>query len=112
AFVECDLDHRVTDQKTAHGPAAPVLDDPILLPEEPYALALDQRQDLLYVGHLRGGLLSAVNVAGAPALIGAFSSIFPGDANGSVGVTSLTLTAEGINSGRVYATSRFLPRAA
>ena len=66
---------------------------------------------MLFVGHLRGGYLSALNLAGAPALIGAFGGIFPGDINGSTGVTSLTLTAEGINSGRIYATSRYLPRA-
>ncbi|HEY5324574.1 MAG TPA: hypothetical protein VIK58_17225, partial [Caldimonas sp.] len=82
AFVECDLDHRVSEQDTAHGQAT-VLQDPVLLPEEPYALAIDESQQLLYVGHLRGGLLSAVNLATTPSLIGAFSSIFPGDVNGS-----------------------------
>jgi hypothetical protein len=109
-FVECDLAHRVSQTTTVGGQAA-ALENPLLLPEEPYALALDPRQNLLYVGHLRGGFLSALNLARDPALIGTFGGIFPGDINGSVGVTSLTLTAEGINNGRIYATSRYLPRA-
>lgn len=110
-FVECDLGHRVTQTSTVLGQPTP-LENPLLLPEEPYALAIDPAQKLLYVGHLRGGFLSALNLAGGnPTLIGAFGGIFPGDINGSVGVTSLTLTAEGINDGRIYATSRYLPRA-
>jgi hypothetical protein len=116
-FVECDTGHRVTEE--------PNLDDanpaPVL-PDEPYALAVDappddpskgyhDAQPLLYVGHLRGGFLSAVDLTEAPTLLGSFGSIFPGDVNGSVGVTSLQVTASGVNTAHVYATSRFLPRA-
>jgi YVTN family beta-propeller protein len=105
AFGECDEAHRVT-----------MTTDPNRPVEEPYALALDQTQKLLYVGHLRAGYLSVVNLAGnldtdPPTFVGVFPGIFPGDVNGSVGVTSLTLTQTGINSGRIYATSRFVPRA-
>jgi YVTN family beta-propeller protein len=107
-FVECGTDHRVTDEpNTDHA------DPPPVLPDEPYALAIDTNptQPLLYVGHLRGGFLSAVDLLDKPTLFGSFGSIFPGDINGSVGVTSLTVQAIGVNTGHVYATSRFLPRA-
>ncbi len=106
-FVECDTNHRLADEPNPdNANPAPVL------PDEPYALAIDDYQDLLYVGHLRAGFLSAVNVVGTPpTIIGSFGSIFPTDVNGSAGVTSITVTAVGLNGGRAYATSRFLPRA-
>jgi DNA-binding beta-propeller fold protein YncE len=110
-FVECDTAHRVSQTLDPPGPVESET-TPILLPDEPYALALDAAQKALYVGHLRAGFLSAVNLATpTPTLIGAFGGIFPGDANGSAGVTSLTLVGTGINSARIFATSRFLPRA-
>lgn len=117
-FIECDTSHRVTDE--------PNLDNANpkpLLPDEPYALAIDapapdpdpmltDKQPLLFVGHLRGGFLSTIDLTQTPpALIGSFGTIFPGDVNGSLGVTSLTVTQSGVNTGHIYATSRFLPRA-
>jgi hypothetical protein len=125
-FVECNTDHRVTDEPNPDNASTKPL-----LPDEPYALAIDappdipadpmdppgtpdkfrDNQPLLYVGHLRGGFLSAVDLNAKPTLLGSFGSIFPGDINGSLGVTSLTVTASGVNTGHVYATSRFLPRA-
>lgn len=120
-LAECDEAHRVTS--LTDPPGLTSKEAPVALPEEPYALALDDQQQLLYIGHLRGGFLSAVDLSipndygvddleGHPAqLIGTFPSIFGADINGSAGVTSLTVTAKGINSGRVYATSRFVPRA-
>ena len=114
-FAECDTDHRVVDEPNPNSAnPAPVL------PDEPYALAIDappptdtftQKQPLLFVGHLRGGFLSAIDLTQTPTLLGSFGSIFPGDVNGSLGVTSLTVTASGVNTGHVLATSRFLPRA-
>jgi DNA-binding beta-propeller fold protein YncE len=109
-FVECNQAHLVTQTLDPPGPVE-MTTTAVLVPDEPYALALDDKQKVLYVGHLRFGFLSAVNLAADPTLIGAFGGIFPGDVNGSVGVTSLTLVTPGINSGRIYATSRFLPRA-
>ena len=124
-FVECDEKHRISQTDQPVGIPTPV-STPLLLPEEPYALAVDDVQSLLYVGHLRNGFLSSIDLSVTPAdygvdsltennppkLIGTFPSIFPGDLNGSAGVTSLSITdAKGINTGRVYATSRFLPRA-
>jgi len=120
-FVECDTDHRVIDEPNPdNANPAPVL------PDEPYALAIDSpapvpdpdpnksfadNQPLLFVGHLRGGFLSAIDVTETPTLLGSFGTIFPGDVNGSLGVTSLTVVTSGVNTGHIFATSRFLPRA-
>jgi hypothetical protein len=116
SFGECDLDHRVSKTNDLEGttatqtPTKSSVD--ITLPEEPYAMAIDSDQQLLYTGHLRNGFLSVIDLSqDKPQLVAPFPGIFPGDANGSTGVTSLTLTATKINDGRIYATSRFLPRA-
>src|SRR5581483_449496 len=47
-FPECDEPHRVT--KVVDGPR----DNQVFLPDEPYALGLDQTLQALYVGHLKG----------------------------------------------------------
>ena len=117
SFIECDTTHRVTDEPNPND-----ANPRPLLPDEPYALAIDaprpeadpaltDQQPLLFVGHLRGGFLSAIDLTNLPTLLGSFGTIFPGDINGSLGVTSLTVTRSGVNTGHVYATSRFLPRA-
>ncbi len=118
-FVECDTGHRVIDEPNPNN-----ANPPPVLPDEPYALAIDaprptdpppalgnDKQPLLFVGHLRGGFLSAIDLTATPTLVGSFGTIFPGDVNGSLGVTSLTVTASGVNTGHIFATSRFLPRA-
>jgi hypothetical protein len=109
SFDECDTAHRVINEPN------PDTANPVpVLPDEPYALAIDPTdpQPLLYVGHLRAGFLSALDLrVTPPTLIGSFGSIFPTDVNGSAGVTSITVTAAHANVGRAYATSRFLPRA-
>jgi hypothetical protein len=115
-FAECTADHRVTVTTGPAGPAADTVTSSVevALPDEPYALGLDEYQRLLYVGHLRGGFLSAVNLLlKTPELIGTYPGIFPGDINGSTGVTSLTVLKAnpGIETGRILATSRFVPRA-
>ena len=108
SFGECAQENRITTVDGT-GDTTPA----VVLPDEPYALALDDAQKLLYVGHLRGGYLSGIDLSDAkdPKLIGTYPGIFPPDVNGSQGVTSLTVTASGIESGRVLATSRFVPRA-
>ena len=90
-----------------------------LVPDEPYALALNASQDLLYIGHLRGdvnhpntGGISLFDVSrpasGAstttniPQYAGSSGALFPADANGNFGVTSLTLRGD-----QVYASSRY-----
>jgi hypothetical protein len=89
---------------------------PALLPDEPYALALDPAKDLLYVGHLKGdiahvatGGISLFDVSGAsfnvpPTFIGPSGSFFSADGNGFFGITSLTLARN-----QIYASSRYLP---
>jgi hypothetical protein len=89
---------------------------PTVLPDEPYALQLDVRRDLLYVGHLRGDVtrpssggislfdITNASKGAAPTFIRPSGPIFPGDATGSYGVTSLMMKGE-----QLYATSRFLP---
>jgi hypothetical protein len=95
---------------------------PTLVPDEPYALALDLQQDLLYVGHLRGdvnhpdtGGISLFDVSrptayepghepyAPPKFLGASPSVFNADGNGNFGITSLTL-----RNGEVYASSRYV----
>ncbi len=91
----------------------------VLVPDEPYALALNPSQDLLYVGHLRGdvnhpntGGISLFDVArvrgdlsandDVPVYLGSSGSLFPADGNGNFGVTSLTL-----RGAQIYASSRY-----
>jgi hypothetical protein len=79
------------------------------LPDEPYALALDEKRGYLYVGHLVGntsvqdtGGVSLFDVSGtgfiaadlfppAPRFIAPFGSPFPPSSSGLFGVTSLTM---------------------
>jgi hypothetical protein len=103
-------------------PSAPDMNQPTTVPDEPYALQLDVDRDLLYVGHLRGnvatansGGISIFDIANAskvderstpPTFIKPSGSVFPPDANGNFGVTSLML-----KGGRLYAGSRYTPMA-
>jgi hypothetical protein len=122
SFPACDSLHRVTSTDDGIGSAtlAPQA-QPIAVPDEPYALALDAVRQLLYVGHLRGdiahadtGGISLFDVVDPkttpPSLIGVHGSIFPSDGNGLFGVTSLTRQDFGGNQGEMFATSRYLPR--
>jgi DNA-binding beta-propeller fold protein YncE len=113
ASSTCDDTHRVVDFVTPEDDVAPAT--PIRLPEEPYALAMDPAVQLLYVGHLRGGAISLIDVAWStptskPNLIASFPNIFPPDGNGNRGVTSLTVRSDD-PSHSIFATSRYLPRA-
>jgi hypothetical protein len=98
------------------GPGGPAnTDSPIHVPDEPYALVLDQSKDLLYVGNLRGdtahpqtGGISLFDVRrpapdSQPTFIGPSASFFNPDINGQFGITSLTLRDDGV----VYASSRY-----
>jgi hypothetical protein len=90
-------------------------ESPIHVPDEPYALTLDETKDLLYVGNLRGdtmhpntGGISLFDVSRAeprspPTFIGPSASFFNPDGNGLFGITSLTLR----DTGDVYASSRY-----
>jgi YVTN family beta-propeller protein len=93
----------------------------VFLPDEPYAMGIDTKINALYIGHLKGGFISFIDLSGyatgaLPELLGIYSSIFPTDSNGSTGVTSINVQNPGLpgddgEDHRVYATSRFLPRA-
>ena len=104
----------VTEQPPPKSPAN--TDPPIHVPDEPYALVLDQSKDLLYVGNLRGdtahpqtGGISLFDVRrpdptiSQPEFIGPSASFFNPDINGQFGITSLTLRDNGV----VYASSRY-----
>jgi hypothetical protein len=121
-FVTCDENHRVISAMS--GLATPQADpDPpdIALPDEPYALAIDDRNGLLFVGHLSGnttrpftGGFSLFDISpkgnGAldtPRFIAPFPSPFAANSVGSVGVTALSM-----NDGTVYASSRYVPQVA
>jgi hypothetical protein len=121
--ADSSYDHACTitqtmPEGTAAMPASPPPGDvttPIQVPDEPYALALDETQDLLYVGNLRGdtahpqtGGISLFDVSrgvtgdALPTFIGPSSSFFNPDANGNFGITSLTK-----HNHQVYASSRY-----
>ena len=118
-FASCEDTWRVTRQ---HDPLedttfSNVPDSQVLtLPDEPYALTLDPDTNLLFVGHLRG-FVSLIDISLDdptlnPSLLDRNSSVLPGDANGSVGVTSLTIHPSTSGCGKeVFATSRFRPLA-
>jgi hypothetical protein len=138
-FVACDSDHRII--KTDSLLAAPSdSDDPpdVNLPDEPYALAIDKSQGLLFVGHLTGNTSRpytggfslfevmprgdvALNVdretrqyaVNPPRLIAPFPSPFTPNSLGSVGVSALKARtdAAGATIG-IYASSRYVPQVA
>jgi YVTN family beta-propeller protein len=97
---------------------------PRTVPDEPYALYLDDAADLLYVGHLRGdtahaetGGVSLFDVArpltSAPAFLRASRSLFGADQSGFFGITSLgpmfPEEQDPAKKGPIFATSRYLP---
>jgi hypothetical protein len=104
----------VTQTVPPGGPAN--MEKPIHVPDEPYALALDETTDLLYVGNLRGdtthpqtGGISLFDVRrpdrrAPPTFIGPSASFFNPDINGNFGITSLTLRSD---NDQVYASSRY-----
>jgi hypothetical protein len=133
-FVVCDKDHTIN--KTPSTLAAPT-DDPmsqeVTLPDEPYALAYDDANGLLYVGHLTGnttrplsGGFSLFDVMplgdaplGTPRLIAPFPSPFGPNSLGSVGITALKSYKPKDDMDRIiepvtniYASSRFVPQVA
>ena len=85
------------------------------LPDEPYALAVDEDRELLYAGHLSGGGVSLIDLGcgvdvRTPALVQVYPGLIPANVNGSQGITSLTIrTNPGFDSGPVYASSRYSP---
>jgi DNA-binding beta-propeller fold protein YncE len=117
-FAPCDENHRVVETEAALALTTPDTDPPpVRFPDEPYALAIDEVNGLLYVGHLAGatnrpfsGGVSLFDVAAvdgsmpAPRFIAPFN-IFAPNTTGQVGVTSVRWEPRR----GVFATSRYLP---
>lgn len=99
----------------ANDPNAPVVG----LPDEPYALAIDQTQGFLYAGHLVGntsvvesGGVSLFDVASpSPVFVGPFSSPFPPNGAGSFGVTAIKVhpSYSGGPANELFVSSRYVP---
>jgi DNA-binding beta-propeller fold protein YncE len=118
-FAECDTAHQIDTTKTTIGSAADVVDPtPLVLPDEPYALTIDEQQQFLYVGHLKGdtshagsGGMSLIDVRDpigrTPQFVAVLAPLFPPDGNGLFGVTALT-----DHNGEIFASSRNVPRVA
>jgi hypothetical protein len=124
-FATCDDDHRVITATSALASATDDENPPLIpLPDEPYALALDSDHGLLFIGHLSGnsaraftGGFSLFDVAptekgpdghlGKPRFIAPFPSPFTPNSLGSVGITALTNTSNGL-----FASSRYVPQTA
>jgi hypothetical protein len=123
SLVECTqkvIDTSKQPQKSnlvseQNDPNAPVTG----LPDEPYALQVDQGLGLLYVGHLVGntsvansGGVSLFDVGGdTPFFVGPFSSPFPANGAGSFGVTAIKLhpSYQGGSSHELFVSSRYVP---
>jgi DNA-binding beta-propeller fold protein YncE len=131
-FIGCDAAHRVITATSALASPSDDTNPPdIPLPDEPYALALDAHDGLLFIGHLSGnttrpytGGFSVFDIApggtagetdqpggrlGTPRFIAPFPSPFAANSVGSVGVTALNLNKD---DGTVYASSRYVPQVA
>ena len=116
------------DRVGARGAAARTRMPPdVTLPDEPYALALDDANGLLYVGHLSGqhgppvlGRLLAVRRDAdsvrtplqPPRLIAPFPSPFTPSSIGAVGVSALKSYKPSNSVTNIYASSRFVPQVA
>ncbi|HEY7373497.1 MAG TPA: hypothetical protein VIF57_15160 [Polyangia bacterium] len=126
-FQVCDDAHRIINTPTML--AAPMEDyrktQPVPLPDEPYALAIDYDSGLLYIGHLTGvtsrpfsGGFSLFDIAprGAgpvdqPRFVAPFPSPFPPTSLGSVGITALNVHTNSLGQTlSVLASSRFTPQ--
>ncbi len=121
-FPACDDSHRVNQTGSAlAGPSDDPDPPPVTLPDEPYALAVDELRGLLFIGHLTGNTarpftggftLFDVTPKGeapldTPRLIAPFQSPFSPNSVGSVGVTALSFLDD-----NVYAASRYAPQVA
>jgi hypothetical protein len=94
------------------------------LPDEPYALAIDPSNGLLYIGHLTGttaraysGGFSLFDIApqgggplAPPRFVAPFPPPFPPNSVGSVGITALNTFTNSYGQTAVYASSRFVPQ--
>ena len=126
--AECGVESRILETTSALVTEATDTAAPLVpLPDEPYALALDSLQSLLYVGHLVGststvdtGGVSLFDVSSSAPLtsdnfIAPFPSPFPPNSAGSYGITALKLHVPFGQSAvvgarqEIFASSRYVP---
>ena len=131
---ECGADHRIIDTSSALTTETMDKSAPLVpVPDEPYALALDDQLGLLYVGHLVGstatvdtGGVSLFNVSsttmdlvsttmddGMSNFISPFPSPFPPNGSGAYGITALKRHVPlgqppGVGH-EIFASSRYVP---
>jgi len=118
-FAQCDDHWRITrENDPLEDPSyANIPDDQVTrLPDEPYALALDDTTSLLFVGHLRG-YVSLIDASidspiQTPTLVNVNNGVVGADPTGAIGITSLTVHPNGSTCGKeIYAASRFRAQA-
>ena len=135
-FALCNADHRIIE--AASMLAAPMMgaeQTQVPLPDEPYALAIDDANGLLFIGHLTGStarpfsggfslfditpLFGKTNDPGNPTVtmpgprfIAPFPSPFPATSLGSVGITAMNVRDDSTIGHVVFASSRFVPEVA
>jgi len=127
-FATCDDAHRIVQADSAL--AAP-MEDPmssplVPLPDEPYALAIEYDDGLLYIGHLTGstarpfsGGFSLFDIAprgdgalDAPRFIAPFNSPVGSNSFGAVGTTAMNVHRNQFGGDDVFASSRYVPAVA
>jgi hypothetical protein len=123
-FAACDGGHRLTQAPVALASASLDPSSPsVPLPNEPYALAIDDYYGLLYVGHLTGdtghaftGGFSLFDVAPdgsgilpPPEFIAPFPIPFPPNTNGLFGITAFSVARQASGPSQIYASSRYVP---
>jgi hypothetical protein len=129
-LAECD--QKVVDTKTQRGiQSGDTQTAALSLPDEPYALTLDDPRGYLYVGHLVGntstpdsGGVSLFDISGTgvvsptgfpvpPRFIAPFGSPFPASNSGLFGVTAISmhepLGASAASDRVAFASSRYVP---
>jgi len=120
-FDACDDSHRINTAGSALAGVTDEKDPPkVTLPDEPYALAVDDRTGLLFIGHLTGNTARALTGGfslfdvlspDTPRFIAPFPSPFAANSVGSVGVTNMRFENNSDdNLDGIYASSRFSPQ--
>jgi hypothetical protein len=130
-FASCDDAHRVIRAQSGLASLSADPDPerpPIPLPDEPYALAVDDSSGLLFVGHLTGntsrpftGGYSLFDISplgpdhphlATPRFIAPFTTPFAANNVGAVGISSLKARRNSYGTTTVYASSRYVPQVA
>lgn len=116
-FAACDENWKITrlrDPLTDPSALETPADEIVRLPEEPFALAVDDALKLLYVAHLRGSAVSLIDLGDGtdvetPKLAYIGHGLVPVESNGAAGITSLKISTPGNCGQPVYLGSRLRP---